>query len=60
MTSKCGRNKEVAREAQLRVSLTFLQNHGDMEPTCTFYGLKRHIVVNGDVIYASFLQEIIS
>ena len=42
MTSKCGKNKKVAHEAQPSVSLIFLphfdvpceQTHGNMEPIC--------------------------
>ena len=65
MTSKCGKNKKVAHEAQLSDSLMFLPQFDvfwdllQCRPVLTweilFYTTKRHNDVNAD-IYASVLQ----
>ena len=68
MTSKCGKNKKVAHEAQPSVSLMFLP-HFDVFcdlllnrrtatwNLCVLYN-KEAKVVNGDVIYASVLSAV--
>ena len=70
ITSKCDKNKKVAHEAQPSVSLMFLP-HFDVfcdlllnrrMATWNLFVLynKEAKVVNGDVIYVSVLQQIIS
>ena len=70
ITSKCDKNKKVAHEAQPSVSLMFLP-HFDVfcdlllnrrMATWNLFVLynKEAKVINGDVIYVSVLQQIIS
>lgn len=60
MTSKCGKEKKVANEAQPSVSWIFLPNLVRYITKLTHKNIEPLYFIHGDVIYAIVLQQIIS
>ena len=71
MTSKCGKDKKVSHKSQLSMSLMFLPHfdildviyhcyHPLQHRIYLLYTIKRQNVANGEVIYVTVLQQILS